>query len=43
MVKPVTLDSIRKSMEQALPKRNHSFIPLNVAAIEKGAEIVAGM
>ncbi|MCX6343591.1 MAG: 2-oxoacid:acceptor oxidoreductase family protein [Armatimonadetes bacterium] len=43
MVKPVSLDSIEKSMKEALPKRNHSFIPLNVAALMKGAEIAAGM
>lgn len=43
MVKPVMLESIKKSLEQALPKRNHAFIPLNVAALEKGVEAVTGM
>ena len=42
MVKPVALESIEKSMEEAIPKRNHSFIPLNVACLRKGAEMAAG-
>ncbi|MCL5105101.1 MAG: 2-oxoacid:acceptor oxidoreductase family protein [Armatimonadetes bacterium] len=41
LVKPVAFDSIRESMEEALPKRNHGLIPLNISAIEKGAELVA--
>ncbi len=41
LAKPVTLDSIKKSMEEVLPERHHSFIPLNNAALEKGAKLVA--
>jgi 2-oxoglutarate ferredoxin oxidoreductase subunit gamma len=40
LVRPVALQSIKDSMPQALPERNHKFIPLNTAALEKGAEIV---
>ncbi len=43
IVKPVALESVEKSMEEAIPKRNHSFIPLNIACLRKGAEIAAGM
>ncbi|MCE5322767.1 2-oxoacid:acceptor oxidoreductase family protein [bacterium] len=40
LVKPVSMESINESMTQALPKRNHKFIPLNTAALEKGAQII---
>lgn len=43
LVKPVSIESIEKSMEEAFPKRNHKHIPLSVAALKKGAEIAAGM
>ncbi|MCL5105120.1 MAG: hypothetical protein M1133_13535 [Armatimonadetes bacterium] len=43
LVKPVAFDSIRASMEEALPKRNHGLIPLNISAIEKGAELAAAI
>lgn len=43
MVRPVALESIEKSMEEAIPERNHRFIPLNIACLRKGAELVAGM
>ena len=41
MVKPVLMDSIEAAMTQALPKRNHSFIPLNMSAVAKGAALVS--
>ncbi|MHB9035924.1 MAG: 2-oxoacid:acceptor oxidoreductase family protein [Armatimonadota bacterium] len=40
LVKPVSLESIKECMTEVLPKRNQKFIPLNVAALEKGAEMV---
>jgi len=39
-LKPVSLESIKASMPQVLPEHNHRFIPLNNAALDKGAEIV---
>ena len=41
LVKPVLMESIEVSMKEAFPPRHHSYIPLNVAALEKGAELVA--
>lgn len=41
LVKPVTFDSIKAAMDEALPRRNHGLIPLNIAALEKGAKLVA--
>ncbi len=41
LVKPVELDAIKASMEEVLPERNHKFIPLNIAALDKGAALVA--
>ena len=40
LVKPVLLDSIREAMTEALPKRNHGFIPINMTAIERGAALI---
>jgi 2-oxoglutarate ferredoxin oxidoreductase subunit gamma len=40
LVKPVSLESVKNCMTEVLPKRNHEFIPLNAAALEKGAELV---
>ncbi|MCE5314835.1 MAG: 2-oxoacid:acceptor oxidoreductase family protein [Armatimonadota bacterium] len=41
LVKPVALESVKECMTEVLPKRNHKFIPLNVSALEKGAEIIS--
>jgi len=38
-VKPVSIDSIKASLKEVLPERHHKLIPLNCAAIDKGAEI----
>lgn len=43
LVKPVKLETIKNVMKQVIPARNHEFIPLNVAAMEKGAELAASM
>lgn len=40
IVKPVSLDSIIECMTEVLPPHNHRFIPLNKAALEKGAQLV---
>lgn len=40
LVKPVELESVKAVMKDALPKRNHAFIPLNNAALDKGAELI---
>ena len=41
LVRPVKLESVKASMAEVLPERHHSFIPLNNAALDKGAELVA--
>ena len=41
LVKPVHLDSIKDSMQQVLPERNHKFIPLNIAALDKGTALMS--
>ncbi len=41
--KPVSLESIKASMREVLPERHHDLIPLNISALEKGAELVAGV
>lgn len=43
MVKPVKLESVEKSLEEAIHQRNHALIPLNVAALRKGAELAASL
>ena len=40
LVKPVKLESIKATMEEVLPERNHRFIPVNNSALDKGAELV---
>ncbi|ORJ59827.1 2-oxoacid:acceptor oxidoreductase family protein [Geothermobacter hydrogeniphilus] len=32
--------SLEKALEQALPERNHRFIPMNIEAIKRGAALV---
>ncbi len=39
-LKPVTLESVKAAMTAVIPEHNHRFIPVNNAALEKGAEIV---
>lgn len=38
-LKPVTLDSVKAAMTEVIPKHNHRFIPVNNAALDKGAEV----
>ena len=38
-VKPVSIESIKQSLKEVLPERHHKLIPLNSAAIDKGAEV----
>lgn len=40
LVKPVMMQSVKDSMPEVLPERNHAFIPINNAALDKGAEVV---
>ena len=41
MLKPVMLDSVKASMQEVLPEHNRRFIPINNAALDKGAEFMA--
>lgn len=41
LLKPVSLGAIKAAMTEVLPERNHKFIPINNAALEKGAELVS--
>ncbi len=41
LVKPVKMESIKASMAETLPERNHAFIPINNAALDRGAEAVS--
>lgn len=41
LVRPVRLESIKASMTEVLPRRLHEFIPLNSAALDRGAEMMA--
>ncbi len=36
----VTLDSISQAMKETLPERSHKMIPVNIRALERGAEFV---
>ncbi|KAF0218558.1 MAG: 2-oxoglutarate ferredoxin oxidoreductase subunit [Geobacteraceae bacterium] len=38
----VTLASLAEALKEALPERNHRFIPANLMAIEAGAEKIPG-
>ncbi len=40
-LKPVSLGSLKDSMTSVIPEHNHRFIPVNNAALDKGAEVVA--
>lgn len=43
-LKPVVNQhNIQKGLEKSLPHRHHHLIPLNMKAIQKGAEIVSGL
>ncbi len=35
----VSLESLKQALSEVLPERNHRFIPMNVQAIERGAEM----
>jgi 2-oxoglutarate ferredoxin oxidoreductase subunit gamma len=40
-IRPIlTLDNVEKGLQKSLPERYHNTIPLNLAAIRKGQEIV---
>lgn len=40
-IRPIlTLDNVEKGLQKSLPERYHDTIPLNLAAIKKGQEIV---
>lgn len=40
-IKPIlSLDNVEKGLEKSLPERYHKLIPLNLAAIQKGRDIV---
>ena len=39
VVKAVSIQSIKDSLKEVFPERHHKLIPLNCAAIDKGAEI----
>jgi 2-oxoglutarate ferredoxin oxidoreductase subunit gamma len=41
LARPVKLESVKASMEEVLPPRLHSFIPLNNQALDRGAELFA--
>lgn len=36
----LSIDSIRRGLENSLPERHHKLIPMNISAIERGGEIV---
>ena len=38
----VALDSVKAAMPEVLPKRHHQFIPLNSAALDRGAATING-
>ena len=38
----VEIDSLVSALKEALPERNHRFIPANVKAIEAGVERAGG-
>jgi len=40
LLKPVSLDSVKAALKEVIPERNHKFLPLNNAALEKGAALV---
>lgn len=40
LVRPVKMESLKASMEEVLPERHHKFIPLNNAALDRGAALV---
>ena len=42
LLKPVTLHSVKASMEEVLPERNRQFIPINNAALDRGAKFITG-
>lgn len=40
LVRPVAMESVKAAMPEVLPKRHHGFIPLNTAALDKGAAMI---
>lgn len=43
LVKPVKMESVKDSLAEVLPPHNHAFIPVNIAALDRGAQLVAGL
>jgi len=41
LVRPVKMESIKASMKEVLPPRHHGLIPLNNAALDRGAALVS--
>lgn len=41
-LKPVKMESVKASMTAVIPEHNARFIPVNNAALDKGAEVVSG-
>lgn len=41
LLKPVSLESVKASMEEVLPEHNRKFVPVNNAALDRGAELIA--
>lgn len=41
LVRPVAMESIEAAMPEVLPKRHHDSIPLNTAALARGAALVS--
>lgn len=40
VTKPVSPESVIESLKKVLPEKRHNLIPINKAALEKGAELV---
>ena len=41
LLKPVSIESLKASMEEVLPEHNRRFIPVNNAALDRGAQFAA--
>jgi len=39
-VQPVRLDSIKAALAEVLPKHRHDLLPLNIEALDRGAQLV---
>ncbi len=41
IVQPVSVTAVQEALKMILPVRRHNLLPLNYAALQKGAEVVA--